>query len=305
VNTMPKSCLVPLLATLCAMSSFAQQAAVDKGSPLQVTSERELVADAHVVIDVGARSASQEYRFSNASSADLALELAQQKGQPASQLMVGKNGSGTHRGSLSVEEQQMSAATRRILVTPRVRASRGGAAPGILIAHWNFDFEVRLPEGARLVRSTIPFTAATPRSLQWKGSGITVMPPIEVLYTTAVERVALRKQVIPPTSPGLPTLVKIEIQNQGTAKIRRLDLRAQFPRGAFEPVEASLGTFQTIDQQIVRWEATVPDLEPAETRVIELQLFRPGNQRPVNFVVRAYNEARDLVAMSNSSGLPD
>lgn len=296
--------MTPAFLIAIAVAANPSPAKVDPPAPERlIATERDLTARVKIAIDVPSRRAEHSYRFESAKDDPLELEVAVGAARAkAVRLGLRTRVAKEFREIEELPERMFGRTGGHLRLQPRVRlrANEGSARGALLIANYEFDFEVRLPPGARVLASRIPFRTEDPTRLRWTGAGLTVMPPIDVLYTLAEESVSLSKRT---SENGRDVVVTVAVRNDGSRRVARVDLRAQFPRGAYEIDETeSAGRFQIVDDQIVRWAAEVGPLDAGQTSELKMVLAKPSAAATAfDFEVFAYNAAGDLLATASSA----
>jgi uncharacterized repeat protein (TIGR01451 family) len=262
----------------------------------RVAVERDLTVRVAIVVDVPARRVEHSYAFANRKATPVDFEVRAGTAKAAKpRVSVEPGATEEIREVEEIAEKPLGRTGRKVRVDPRLRLARTGADSALLVANYDFDIELRLPPGARILKSLTPFRAETPTRLRWKQSGLTVMPPIDILYTLAEESVTLSKQV---TENGRDVTFKVVVTNTGGLPISRLDLRAQFPNGVYEVNDSdSSGTFRLLDGQTYRWSAQVTGLAAGRSHDLTLELTkRDAVTAAWDFEILAYNASGDLVA---------
>ncbi len=136
----------------------------------------------------------------------------------------------------------------------------------MLLVDHEVSLVVSLPRGARLLKSTVPFTVDAQNVAQWQVKQIGIIPPIDIWYTTSPDDVQLSSEA---TEEDGRVAVTVEVMNVTERRLANLRLSAQFPGALYLASAAeSDGEFQLMQGVMYRWRAVVATLEPGASRTL-------------------------------------
>jgi hypothetical protein len=169
-----------------------------------------------------------------------------------------------------------------------------------LISKYDIDLQISVPERARILKSTVPFTRVEAGLLQWKMEGAAVVPPIDVWYTVALDQIATSSSVI--DTEGRVS-ISLTISNDGANTLTGVTARMRFPTTLYYAVpEESDGVFELQQDIVYVWAANIGSLSSGQEETITIVLDKIDPAAPVtNLEVRVYNHANDLLAIEQTS----
>jgi hypothetical protein len=272
--------------------------AKEKSERFMIVVQKDLSVKLNADINLSDKKASYKYKFQNQIDQPISLKLGYPKkikapfmlripGRQAKDLDYTEN----------IKVAVLSKKTRMARVHPFLYAVQAKQKERLMFSEFSLDFTVHLPEGAKLLKSIIPFKKEDSNRLRWAGKGKTVVPPIDIWYTLAEENVSVSKEL---TEDQNTVMLSINVKNESTQRANNLQLRAQFPKGIYKIIEhESDGTFRLLDNNMYRWYAKIESIGGGETETLELVLKKVYSGGPlVDLEILVYNMDGDLIEIA-------
>jgi hypothetical protein len=165
----------------------------------------------------------------------------------------------------------------------------------LLLGKYSGNIQIKLPQNAQIVRSSVPFKKNGLDAAFWQFEGSPVLPPIDVWYTVGEEKIKLTKNI---NQQGEQVYITISITNLGGSHMSNLFLSSRIPRANTQVNEvASDGTFFLAQNTMYLWSHTINNLPPSATKSLRFVLYYEQNK---HFLfepkVRVNNKNGDLLA---------
>lgn len=175
-------------------------------------------------------------------------------------LRIAKNGKQPFRFSERIDTRQISENTKYAHISPYLMIRKEHEPYKILFGNYDINLKVKLPEGARIIRSTVPLEMVTPTTASWEMGKLDILPPIDIWYTLSEEKVELKKET---GEEGEFFIIRITVSNIGDSPARDLKLSCRIPNTFAIPVpERSDGTFELSQGVMHLWSFSLPMLNP-------------------------------------------
>lgn len=158
-----------------------------------------------------------------------------------------------------------------------------------------FSLDVILPDNARILRSSIPVELLDGRVVS--PEGLRTLPEINLVYSTAQERIDISKRIV--NKPNGDIAIVVEIFNRGEHDISGLTLATRFPIDSYaaDP-EKSDGNIVEVDKVMALWSTILPSLNPGQMEVATLVLTPTDKSpKPWGWEILIHNKNGDLVAV--------
>jgi hypothetical protein len=170
----------------------------------------------------------------------------------------------------------------------------------LLISNYQVDLTFKVPENTRVLKSTVPFEAISPGLLQWKMDDIAVLPPVDLWYTVATERVDVSAETADET--GRATIT-VTLANTGSSAVRNISLQTRIPTTLYLAVpDLSDGTFELQQDIVYIWHADVDRLAVNQAKTMRIVLDKINKTAPMkNLEVRVYNQQNELIAIASTT----
>ncbi|MFQ5852674.1 MAG: hypothetical protein ACE5JU_19110 [Candidatus Binatia bacterium] len=260
--------------------------------------ERDLSVILNTAIDLRSRKATYKYRFNNLKDRAVSLKFRRPKTiKKPFTLDIPTKGAKDLEYQEDITVTAISDKTRMTQIHPYLYLIGDKQEERILVSKYSLDVELQLPDGARLLKSIIPFKQEGPVILRWRGEGITAVPPIELWYTLAEEEVSISKEFV---EDGDEITITIAVTNESQGTVNGLRLRTQFPKGIYRIFEdESDGEFRLLDNNTYRWLAGINVIDRGKSQSFTIVLKKVFSGGPViDLEILAYNKDGDLIAIA-------
>ncbi len=211
-------------------------------------------------------------------------------------LSLGARADKTESFQSDVSITKLSAATHQAIVRPYLLGAIDRGKEKLLLANYDTDLKIRLPDNTRLVKSNVALEKVDRSEYRWKVKGAPLLPPVQLWYTSAAENISARMEV----SKGDVVNVTITITNDGSATAKGLKLLTRIPVGKYEPVlEESDGNFAIEQGVMYIWTAGIDSLGRGDSKELNMKLKNlTSDQFPKIHEVAVHNSKGDLVAIT-------
>jgi len=248
-------------------------------------------------VDLATKQLDFSYALKNKLNSSRQISLVQPaKPKDRRELTLAARGEKVEAFKGNIQITRLSQATQQAVFRPYLLGTIDTRKDKPLLARYNTDVKIRLPAGARLVKSNVGLKKLNASEYRWKVEAAPMLPPVHLWYTTATEDISASMDLV----KGETVIVNINVKNNARTAARNLRLLTRFPVGKYEPVlEESDGEF-TIEQGVMYiWKANITSLAGGASSQLRLKLKNLGNDAfPKIQEVAIHNKNGDLVAVA-------
>ena len=245
-------------------------------------------------IDLSARIASGKYEIKNTAKRIVDVEysspltdnkLRRYKIQPGRKVV--------DKFTQDISVSKLTTTTNFALIRPYILMKKSQKSDLMLVANHTISMKVIIPEKARVLKSSIPFKSREQNLLTWELSGVKIIPPIYLWYTTAELDLELTKDIQIEDTEVLATLV---IKNKSGFAATNLLLTTQFPSNAYTPDRgASDGEFILQNNVMYRWNKKLELIRRGSEYTVKYKLLKDSMIPYDQTEILIYDQNGDLV----------
>lgn len=288
--------LIGLLAASLTYSSLASASlAQEAWSPLRVEDRIAILFTGEA--DVPNRRLRLVYEVRNVSREDVDLVIIDPiGGKQRQEIMIPAEGVQTLSFDGRLEVQSLTSATHGLEFSTYLQIGRETDSGKVLVPREviMFSLNLRLPEGARIVRSSIPKEIVLGEPLMDRR--LRALPAVKVVYSTAAEQIDVSYEVASGEYGEMDLVVRV--RNAGIRRVKGLTVSTRIDLDLYTPDPALTdGDILEMDQVKSQWMARLADLKPGTEKTITLHLIsRAGPVWGADILV--HNLRGDLVAVA-------
>lgn len=248
-------------------------------------------------IDLQAQQAGLDYQMQNRKETPETFTFRNPvRIQDSMQIRISSNDKKPFRFREQIDIRKVSENTKYFHMSPYLMIRKENEPYKILFGNYDIDLKVKFPEGARIIRSTIPLEMVNSNTAAWQMEKLDVLPPIDIWYSLSEEKVELKKEA---EERNGAIIIHITVSNVGDSSARGLKLSCKVPNTFAVPIpEQSEGSFELSQGVMHIWRYNLPALGPQSSRQVALAFQATSSGAPFQVPkIVVHNAAGDLLAV--------
>lgn len=198
------------------------------------------------------------------------------------------------RNEISVTK--IDANTNFTIIRPYLLVNQLKSEDQFLIADHDIEIKITIPEKAKVLKSSIPFIKVQENQLEWGYSGVKVIPPIYLWYTTSEIQIELSKKF--EIEQDEAVYVALEIKNTGQTDASNLQITTQFPANLYQPDwDFCDGQFILHQGIMYDWKMKIDNIRTGENRIVKYKLLKDSQIPYTETETIVYSKEGDILAI--------